>query len=47
MLWPAEDSVHPVVDDEPDLEMLILQRFRRQLSDSEFSFTFADNCMVQ
>jgi adenylate cyclase len=26
-----------VVDDEPDLELLILQRFRRQVSDGELS----------
>ena len=32
-----------VVDDEPDLEPLILQRFRRQVSDGEFSFSFADD----
>ena len=32
-----------VVDDEPDLELLILQRFRRQISDGEFSFSFADD----
>src|SRR3954454_10840323 len=32
-----------VVDDEPDLELLILQRFRRQISDREFKFTFADD----
>jgi len=32
-----------VVDDEPDLELLILQRFRRQIRDDEFSFTFADD----
>src|SRR5215471_2315094 len=32
-----------VVDDEPDLEPLILQRFRRQIHDGEFSFAFADD----
>jgi adenylate cyclase len=32
-----------VVDDEPDLELLILQRFRRQIRDGEFSFSFADD----
>ncbi len=32
-----------VVDDEPDLELLILQRFRRQIRDGEFSFTFVDD----
>jgi adenylate cyclase len=30
-----------VVDDEPDLELLIVQRFRRQIRDREFSFVFA------
>ena len=29
-----------IVDDEPDLELLILQRSRPQLSDGELSFTF-------
>jgi adenylate cyclase len=32
-----------VVDDEPDLELLILQRFRREIRDGEFSFAFADD----
>ena len=32
-----------VVDDEPDLELLILQRFRRQIRDGEFNFSFADD----
>jgi adenylate cyclase len=32
-----------VVDDEPDLELLIVQRFRRQIRDGEFSFAFADD----
>jgi adenylate cyclase len=32
-----------VVDDEPDLELLIVQRFRRQIREGEFSFTFADD----
>jgi len=32
-----------VVDDEPDLELLIIQRFRRQIRDGEFSFVFADD----
>ncbi len=32
-----------VVDDEPDLEQLLLQRFRRKIRDGEFSFTFADD----
>ncbi len=30
-----------VVDDEPDLETLILQRFRKQIKDKEFEFFFA------
>src|SRR6202171_6796726 len=30
-----------VVDDEPDLEALILQQFRRQVRDGEVSFVFA------
>ena len=30
-----------VVDDEPDLEALILQKFRRQIRDGAFSFLFA------
>jgi sigma-B regulation protein RsbU (phosphoserine phosphatase) len=32
-----------VVDDEPDLEALIRQRFRRQVRESEFEFFFATN----
>ncbi|HME23044.1 MAG TPA: adenylate/guanylate cyclase domain-containing protein [Acetobacteraceae bacterium] len=32
-----------VVDDEPDLELLISQRFRRQIREGAFSFTFADD----
>jgi adenylate cyclase len=30
-----------VVDDEPDLEMLVLQRFRRQIRDKRINFVFA------
>src|SRR5215469_11950007 len=30
-----------VVDDEPDLEALVQQRFRRQIRDGEFGFRFA------
>jgi len=30
-----------VVDDEPDLELLITQRFRRQIRAGEFTFRFA------
>lgn len=30
-----------VVDDEPDLELLVLQRFRRQIRDARISFVFA------
>jgi hypothetical protein len=29
------------VDDEPDFEALLTQRFRRQIRDREFSFRFA------
>ena len=32
-----------VVDDEPDLELLISQRFRRQIRDGSFSFAFAND----
>ena len=32
-----------VVDDEPDLELLITQRFRRQIRDGRFDFVFAHN----
>jgi len=32
-----------VVDDEPDLEALIVQRFRRQIRAGEFAFTFAED----
>jgi len=32
-----------VVDDEPDLEMLIVQRFRRQIRDGSLSFAFAQD----
>ena len=32
-----------VVDDEPDLEALIVQRFRRQIRDGELSFVFAQD----
>ena len=32
-----------VVDDEPDLELLIRQRFRRQIRNGEFVFVFAHN----
>ncbi len=30
-----------VVDDEPDLEALVLQKFRHQIRDKSVSFTFA------
>jgi hypothetical protein len=30
-----------VVDDEPDLEDLVLQKFRRQIKDSSIAFGFA------
>ena len=32
-----------VVDDEPDLEVLILQKFRRKIRKNEFEFFFAGN----
>ena len=32
-----------VVDDEPDLELLIAQRFRRQVREGAFSFSFAED----
>ena len=32
-----------VVDDEPDLEQLILQKFRKQIREGVFTFTFAGN----
>lgn len=32
-----------VVDDEPDLQMLILQRFRKQIKDNTYDFYFAEN----
>ena len=32
-----------VVDDEPDLESLILQKFRKKIRDGEYDFVFARN----
>src|SRR5579862_6611716 len=32
-----------VVDDEPDLESLIRQKFRKQIKESEYEFVFAQN----
>src|SRR5262249_23179571 len=32
-----------VVDDEPDLELLVRQRFRRQIREKEFEFLFSRN----
>ncbi len=32
-----------IVDDEPDLEILIKQRFRKEIRDGEFEFVFAQN----
>ena len=32
-----------VVDDEADLELLIRQKFRKQIRDNEYDFTFAQN----
>ena len=45
MSW-KDISVPPkilVVDDEPDLEVLIRQRFRKQIRDDELRFEFAQN----
>lgn len=32
-----------VTDDEPDLELLVMRCFRRQIHDGEFGFTFAND----
>ena len=32
-----------VVDDEPDLELLITQRFRKEIRDNALKFVFASN----
>jgi sigma-B regulation protein RsbU (phosphoserine phosphatase) len=32
-----------VVDDEPDLQMLILQKFRKQIQNDDYQFVFAEN----
>ena len=44
---PAESEGRPakilVVDDEPDLEILVRQKFRRRIRRGEFEFTFAQN----
>jgi CheY-like chemotaxis protein len=32
-----------VVDDEPDLEILIKQKFRKQIRANEYQFVFASN----
>ena len=45
---PAEEEgIRPakilVVDDEPDLEILVRQKFRRRIRRGEFEFTFAQN----
>ncbi len=32
-----------VVDDEPDLQILILQKFRKQIQNEEYEFVFAEN----
>jgi YesN/AraC family two-component response regulator len=32
-----------IVDDESDLEQLVLQRFRRQIGNQEYTFLFASN----
>jgi phosphoserine phosphatase RsbU/P len=38
---PAEKIL--IVDDEPDLELLIRQRFRKEIRDGKYAFTFARN----
>lgn len=40
MVWSKKILV---VDDEPDLEVLILQKFRRKIRANEFDFLFAGN----
>jgi adenylate cyclase len=32
-----------VVDDEPDLQSLIKQKFRKEIKDNNYDFTFAGN----
>jgi len=32
-----------VVDDEPDLEQLVKQKFRKEIKDEIYNFTFAEN----
>ncbi|HKC23262.1 MAG TPA: response regulator, partial [Thermoanaerobaculia bacterium] len=32
-----------IVDDEPDLELLIRQKYRREIRDGRYAFTFAHN----
>ncbi|MEL6469419.1 MAG: response regulator, partial [Cyanobacteria bacterium J06623_4] len=32
-----------VVDDEPDVEMLIMLKFRREIAQGDYAFTFASN----
>lgn len=46
--WVITDGPKPpvkilVVDDEPDLETLVRQRFRKRISEKEFEFVFARN----
>ena len=36
-----------VVDDEPDLEQLIQQKFRKKIRDKEFEFAFAKMVLKQ
>ncbi len=40
---PSSPAVLLVVDDEPDLEMLIRQRFRAQIREKRYEFVFARN----
>lgn len=35
-----------VVDDEPDLQMLVMQRFRHQIREGRYQFEFAENGLV-
>ena len=32
-----------VVDDEPDLQALIMQKFRKEIKENQYDFAFADN----
>jgi len=43
LVSPADKILVLVVDDEPEVERLFRQRFRRQLRQAEFDFVFAQN----